>query len=154
MRTGNRAAAPQVSPPEARRAEQLAGPLLLAGIAVAGGIALAWPQDSTDYLPAQAEVISTAPCDLDGANDRIRFDLNGQVVRADLDGCGNRVGAILDVEVPDTDAVGSMTVRLAGAQSHADDQQQDRLAAVLFVGAGLGGAFLGWQLRGRVARVS
>lgn len=119
-------------------------------VALAVGVAwLLWPHsDSTDYRLALGTVVRSADCGAPQARDALRIDLfDGRALTAQLDGCGNRAGEVLSVEVPDPLPGDQVLVRLAGTGPPAADATAQRLAAVAVAVAGIAGALLAWRLR-------
>lgn len=119
---------------------------------------LLWPTTTVDHTPAEATVIESSECGgATAGRDVVRFEFGGRSVRAMLDGCGNRPGAQLDIEVPGTMVHDGMTVRLAGTGVSDTAVTTRRVAAVLLVVAAAAGALLAWYLarhggtRGRTA---
>lgn len=125
-----------------------AGALAFAVVTVLAGLGwLLWPTPAAGHTPALATVIEPADCGGDAAGrDVVRFDFGGRSVRAELDGCGNRAGAQITVEVPGTAVHDGMTVRLAGTGVPDSALTARRLAAVLVVLAAALGALLAWRL--------
>lgn len=64
---------------------------------------LLWPDsEGGDYRVAHAVVLRPAACGDPAARDSVRVELgDGRTLSALLDGCGNRPGEVLTVEVPD-----------------------------------------------------
>ncbi len=125
--------------------------LALALVAVLAGIGwLLWPGAAvTSYRPTQATVVQAAECGGSEARDVVRFEFRGRSTVAELEGCGNRPGEVLAVEVPQPAPAGDLTVRLAGTGVSAESITERRLAAVLTVLAGAAGAVLVWRVRTR-----
>lgn len=118
----------------------------------AGAAWLLWPHSgSTDYRVALGTVVRSADCGAPEARDILRIELlDGRALPAQLDGCGNRPGEVLSVEVPDplpTDQPDQVVVRLAGTGVPAATTTAQRLAAVEVAVAGIAGALLAWRLR-------
>jgi hypothetical protein len=127
-------------------------------LAVAGVLALIgwllWPNAGDEnFRIAQGTVLQQAQCGPPDARDVVRLDQNdGRTTVARLDGCGNRPGEVLTVEVPDPLPGGDVVVRLAGTGVPATAATGQRLAAVLAGSAGIAGAVLAWRLHhGRVS---
>lgn len=123
-------------------------------LALAAGAAwLQWPHsDSTYYRLALGTVVRSADCGTPEARDGLRIELlDGRALTAQLDGCGNRKGEVLSVEVPDplpTDQPADRVLaRLAGTGVPAATTAAQRLAAVEVAVAGIAGALLAWRLR-------
>lgn len=116
-------------------------------VAVLAGLGwLLWPTATVSYTPARATVIEPAACGGAAGGDVVRFEFGGRSVKAELDGCGNRAGAQITVEVPATAVHDGMTVRLAGTGVTDSTLTARRLTAVLLVLAAALGAVLAWRL--------
>lgn len=110
---------------------------------------LLWP-DSTgaDYRLALGTVVRSADCGRPDARDSLHIELpDGRALPAQLDGCGNRPGEVLSVEVPDPLPPGQVVARLVGTGVPAAATTIQRLSAVGVAGAGIAGAVLAWRLR-------
>lgn len=132
---------------------------LVVAVALAGVCLLLWPATpETEYRPAEATVVQSAECGSDTrSRDVVRIEIDGRPVLAVLDGCGNRQGEVLDVEVAPVEPGATPDVRLAGTGVTAESATRQRMAAVLAAVAGAAGAVLGWRLRSgwpRPARTS
>ncbi|MGQ0776837.1 MAG: hypothetical protein ACT4NY_20875 [Pseudonocardiales bacterium] len=122
------------------------GGVVLALAAGAGW--LLWPHSGTDYRLALGTVVRSADCGAPGARDALRIELlDGRALNAALDGCGNRKGEVLSVEVPYPLPADQVVARLAGTGVPAATVTAQRLAAVEVVVAGIAGALLAWRLR-------
>lgn len=109
-----------------------------------------WPAATVDWAPAQATVVEPSDCGGAAAGrDVVRFEFGGRSVQAKLDGCGNRAGAQIDIEVPAAAVHDGMTVRLAGTGVSDTALTTQRVAAVLLVVAAAAGALLAWYLAAR-----
>lgn len=124
--------------------------VLVVAVALAGVVWLLWPRSAEPgFRPAQATVVERADCDSGAqARDVVRVEIDGRSVLAALQGCGNRPGERLDVEVAPGPAGGTPTVRLAGTGVTGEVTTEGRVAAVLAAVAGAAGAVLAWRLRG------
>lgn len=111
---------------------------------------LVWPHGGgADYRLALGTVVRQADCGRPEARDGLRIELlDGRALPAALDGCGNRPGAVLSVEVPDPLPSDRVVVRLAGTGTPAASATARRLAAVGVAVAGIAGALLAWRVRG------
>ncbi len=120
---------------------------LVTGLGVVGW--LLWPQAGPDdYRIAIGTVVQSADCGPPDARDLLQVELlDGRVMPAELDGCGNRLGEVLTVEVPDPLPAREVVVRLAGTGVPAATATAQRLSAVLVAVAGIAGALLAWRLR-------
>ncbi|MGH3913461.1 MAG: hypothetical protein ACRDTC_08630, partial [Pseudonocardiaceae bacterium] len=118
-----------------------------------GGVALAlvlgmgwlvWPDTgSADYRLALGTVVRSVDCGSPEARDALRLELlDGRVLSAQLDGCGNRTGEVLSVEVPDPLPAGEVVARLTGTGVPAAAAAAQRLSALGVVIAGIAGALL------------
>ncbi|MGH3930984.1 MAG: hypothetical protein ACRDTF_13520 [Pseudonocardiaceae bacterium] len=119
-------------------------------LALAVGMAwLLWPHSgSTDYRLALGTVVRSADCGAPEARDALQIELlDGRALTAQLDGCGNRKGEVLSVEVPDPLPADQVLARLAGTGVPAATATAQRLAAVEVALAGIAGALLAWRLR-------
>jgi len=123
------------------------GGVVLALAAGAGW--LLWPHSGgTDYRLALGTVVRSADCGAPGARDALRIELlDGRALNAALDGCGNRKGEVLSVEVPDPLPGDQVLARLVGTGASAANATAQRLAAVAVAVAGIAGALLAWRLR-------
>ena len=119
---------------------------LVTGLGLVGW--LLWPDgDPGGYRVALGTVVAPAACGPPDARDSLRVDLlDGRAVPAELDGCGNRLGEVLTVEVPDPLPAEDVVVRLAGTGVPAATATVQRLSAVLVAIAGIAGALLAWRL--------
>jgi len=110
---------------------------------------LLWPAGGGEhYRIALGTVQQPAQCGPAEARDLLRVELlDGREVTAELDGCGNRPGEVLTVEVPDPLPAGQVVVRLAGTGVPAATTTAQRLSAVGVAIAGIAGAMLAWRLR-------
>lgn len=110
---------------------------------------LFWPNTgSVDYRLALGTVVRPADCGPPEARDSLRIELlDGRALAAQLDGCGNRPGEVLSVEVPDPLPAGQVVARLAGTGVPAATATAQRLSAVGVAAAGIAGALLSWRLR-------
>ncbi len=122
---------------------------LVVVVAMAGVSWLLWPASpESGYRAAEATVVQPAECGSDTrSRDVVRVVLDGRQVLAVLDGCGNRQGEVLDVEVAPAEPGGTPEVRLAGTGVTAESTTAQRMAAVLAAVAGAAGAVLAWRLR-------
>lgn len=122
---------------------------LVVAVALAGVCWLLWPAGpESGYRPAEATVVQPAECGSQTrSRDVVRVVLDGRPVLAVLDGCGNRQGEVLDVEVAPAEPGGTPDVRLAGTGVTAESATAQRVAAVLAAVAGAAGAVLAWRLR-------
>lgn len=91
---------------------------------------------------ARATVVATASCVVPGARDTVAVDVAGTRRELPVESCGNRVGSVLDVEVPPN---GAVRVHGTGATSSATTDEggqvsgpTTRIAVVLTVLAALG----------------
>jgi hypothetical protein len=125
----------------------LAGAVVLA-LTIGLGLLL-WPATGAEnYRIALGTVLEPAQCGPPEARDSLRVELlDGREVPAWLDGCGNRPGEVLTVEVPDPLPAGDVVVRLAGTGVPAAAASAQRLAAIGVAVAGIAGAVLAWRLR-------
>ncbi len=127
---------------------------MLAGavVTVLAGLSwLLWPTAAESYPPVPATVIERAACGgATAGRDVVRFQYGGRTVRAELDGCGQRPGAQIMIEVPGTGVHDGMTVALEGTRVSDGALTAQRLASVLLAVAGAAGALLVWRLLSRL----
>lgn len=134
----------------ARTDRLLAGVVALALVTALGMLGwLLWPDaEAGDYRIALGTVAAQADCTRPGARDSLQVQLpDGRVVPAELDGCGNRRGEVLTVEVPDPLPANDVVVRLAGTGVPAATATAQRVSAIGVAVAGAAGALLAWRLR-------
>lgn len=125
--------------------------LLALGIGL-GSLGLGWflwpPPDRGEFRVIRGTVTESAVCGTPTARDVVRIEApDGQQVSARLDGCGHRLGAELNVEVPDPMPAGEPLVTLAGTGVSARSAGGQRLGATGVAVAGIAGALLAWRLR-------
>ncbi|MDQ3152437.1 MAG: hypothetical protein M3R63_12195, partial [Actinomycetota bacterium] len=101
---------------------------LVVAVALAGVCWLLWPAGpESGYRPAEATVVQPAECGSQTrSRDVVRVVLDGRPVLAVLDGCGNRQGEVLDVEVAPAEPGGTPDVRLAGTGVTAESATAQR----------------------------
>ena len=100
-----------------------------------------------------ATVVQSTPCGRPEARDVVEVPVDGAPRPAVLDGCGHRVGTVLEVEIPEPPPAGRLTARLPGTGSPATGPgPAAQTTAVLAALAGLASAVLVFMLRRSGAR--
>ena len=127
--------------------------LLALGIGLAS-LGLGWflwpPPDRAEFRVVRGIVTESVLCGPPTARDVVRIESpDGLEISARLDGCGHRLGAELNVEVPDPMPAGEPLVTLAGTGVSAKSTSGQQLGATGVVVAGIAGALLAWRLRSR-----
>lgn len=117
-----------------------------------GSLGLGWflwpPPDRGEFRVVRGTVTESVVCGPPTARDVVRIESpDGQQVSARLDGCGHRLGAELNVEVPDPLPADEPVVTLAGTGVSARSAMGRRLGATGVTIAGIAGALLAWRLR-------